>query len=204
MTKVKREFVHWDKETMNLPPDITKTDMERIIPLPGRLLEHFKVLKQKCHARPFLPDRSTITQHWQPMREGGKYGGKDHKGTDIMGTLYDLRKTAETELKNIGLNQDYMDILLGHKRRNIPKDHYTNYKRDLPVVKAALENSQHYIFQLKPMNLNSSLIPRKIRCTMNQSEMCSKNWVLLFRKSLIYSIGVSSESPSMQGFPFFA
>lgn len=150
MTRATWDYINWDKETLTLPPEITKTDMERILPLPSRILKHFRELKEKGYPRPFFLDRSTITHRWQFMREGIFYRGESHEGTGINGTLYDLRKTAETELKNIGLNQDYIDILLGHKRRSVPRDHYTNYRRALPVVRAALEKYSELFFPPEP------------------------------------------------------
>lgn len=144
MTQMGWEHVDWKlhSETLTVPAEFSKIGVDRIIPLPKIIVQHFKALKEAGFERPFYFSSSHISHLWTRLRAGGKYHGKQFEGTHIAGELYDLRKTAETELKSypINLNQDFIDILHNHKRPSISKDSYTNYNRALDTtVRPALE-----------------------------------------------------------------
>ena len=138
-TKVKWEWVDWEKEILILPPEFTKTGWERIIPLVSKAAEALTTLKQREYESPVPFSSSEVSHRWRKLRNGCTRGGVEYKGTGIQGKFHNLRKTVITRLKIFGLHPDFIDILVGHVPNGTSATHYTDYEAALPVVRTALE-----------------------------------------------------------------
>lgn len=138
--------INSDVGLLTLPADKTKKREERIIPLPARAMAIFRELEDGGHQRSIELHPSTISHRWILMRDGGRYNGKDVVGTEIQGRFHDLRKTTVTFLKKVGLNPDFIDMLIGHKRRGVSAENYTDYILALDVVRASLEKITDIFF----------------------------------------------------------
>ncbi len=138
-TKVKWEWVNWEKEILILPPEFTKTGWERVIPLVSKAAEALKALKRRGFESPVPFSSSEVSHRWRKLRNGCTRGGVKHEGTGIPGKFHNLRKTVITRLKIFGLHPDFIDILVGHVPNGTSATHYTDYEAALPVVRTALE-----------------------------------------------------------------
>jgi integrase len=138
-TMLEWEYFDLELGILNVPPEITKALHERIVPLPQYAVQILKVLKAKGHSRPIDFNASTLSHRWIKLRRGGRYKGKDFVGTGIPGTFHNLRKSTVTYLKKAGLNPDFIDIMVGHRRKGVSAENYTDYELSLDVVRDHLE-----------------------------------------------------------------
>ncbi len=114
-TLIKWKDIDWRKKQLIVPPENTKKDTERIIPLPTYVAEALQQIKARRFKRAIPYHPSTLSHNWLKMRRSCRYNKRTYKGTGIGGTLHGLRRTAVTSLKMIGLDADLHDIMVGHK-----------------------------------------------------------------------------------------
>ncbi len=73
------------------------------------------------------------------MRTGKQRNCKTRVGTNITGTFHSLRKTTQTRLEGLSIHPNLIDSLIGHGGQNVAALHYSDYERNLDVVRNALE-----------------------------------------------------------------
>ena len=86
---------------------------------------------------PYYP--SEISQRWAHLRTGKRIDQRTFVGTNITGTLHSLRKTTQTELEGLSIHPNLIDSLIGHGGQNVAAMYYSNYMRNIGVIRDALE-----------------------------------------------------------------
>jgi integrase len=108
-------MVDLKRRSLDLPPEICKTNEGRFVPLNSEMVEMFKAMP-----RGLSPDMPVFTRNGKPItgstiREGWETAC-NQAGIDWQDChLHDLRHTAKTNMLDAGVAREYRDLILGHK-----------------------------------------------------------------------------------------
>ncbi len=137
--------LRWDNidfksKMLTVPAAETKKKTERRVPLADRIINILLEFKNNGYEKPIPWQSSSISHNFIHARDGWKYKGTNHTGTEIPGTFHSIRKTTVTYLKKIGLNSDFIDVMIGHDPDGVSARHYTDYELALnDTVRVCIE-----------------------------------------------------------------